>query len=216
MKCVIMIGCPGSGKTYKAKEYEKKGYFRISQDDQGKKLHKLLFEIALEDKRDIVIDRMGFSREQRERYAREAKKNGYTVIYHRMIGLDKDCLRRCNERESHPNIKDSKTAERVIKFFKDSWEDIDFDEPLDELIVDGADDIYGKKCTCCGGAGELNYGPNKDVDSSGSDLVCDCDICEGTGVLKEDKYTCSKCKDRDDCPCAFDMYNTDGDCLMGK
>ncbi len=136
-KCVIMIGCPGSGKTYKAKEYEEKGYFRISQDDQGKGYHKLLFETALEERRDVVVDRMNFSREQREIYAKEAKKNRYVVTYHRMMGVDEECLERCATREEHPTIKDTETAKKVIKFFHSAWEDITQDEAFDELIIDG-------------------------------------------------------------------------------
>lgn len=38
---------------------------------------------------------------------------------------------------------------------------------------------------------------------------------EEHGLAFED-FTCSNCKMVDGCPFAFDMYNTDGDCLMEK
>lgn len=31
-----------------------------------------------------------------------------------------------------------------------------------------------------------------------------------------DEFTCDKCSDRYDCEYAFDMYNTNGDCLANK
>ena len=34
--------------------------------------------------------------------------------------------------------------------------------------------------------------------------------------VEDDKYTCSRCKDKEDCELAFDEYNTNGDCLAIK
>ena len=31
-----------------------------------------------------------------------------------------------------------------------------------------------------------------------------------------DKFTCDDCEDKNRCTLAFDLYNTDGDCLMMK
>jgi DnaJ-class molecular chaperone len=73
-----------------------------------------------------------------------------------------------------------------------------------------------EKCKYCGGSGELNYGPNKEIDPTGLNIICGCDVCDGTGEFIEDKYTCSKCSDKDTCPFAFDAYNTDDCCLASK
>ncbi len=137
-ECIIMIGCPGSGKTYQSERYVKKGYVRISQDDQGKNGHMLEFNTAMSRGQDIVIDRMNFNKKQRKKYAIPAAKAGYKIIYHRMVVLEEKALERCINRKIHPTIKDPETAEKVIKFFNKKWEDIDFNnEPFDELIMDG-------------------------------------------------------------------------------
>jgi hypothetical protein len=39
--------------------------------------------------------------------------------------------------------------------------------------------------------------------------------CVDLEIRKED-LTCFYCRDCDTCPCAWDTYNTDGDCLMLK
>lgn len=38
-------------------------------------------------------------------------------------------------------------------------------------------------------------------------------ISEKYGI---DQFTCDDCTQKETCPCAFDAYNTDGDCLMEK
>lgn len=38
----------------------------------------------------------------------------------------------------------------------------------------------------------------------------------GFPVPAKDVFTCNKCVDADTCPWAWDLYNTDGDCLAYK
>jgi hypothetical protein len=69
------------------------------------------------------------------------------------------------------------------------------------------------ECPFCD-KGIINYGPNLDIDSTGDDVTCTCDMCHGTGLFTEVEFTCKNCTDSKACPCAFDMYCTNGDCLM--
>ena len=43
-----------------------------------------------------------------------------------------------------------------------------------------------------------------------------CFICHGTGTFNELNYTCGKCVSKEDCPYAWDPYNTNGDCIAMK
>ena len=103
-KIVILVGPAGSGKSTKAYTLEKGlGYVRISQDDQGKE-HMELFKKALNEKKNIVIDRMNFDKNQRNRYLDPAKAAGYEtkiIVFHLPFAT---CFERCMARENHPTI----------------------------------------------------------------------------------------------------------------
>jgi DnaJ-class molecular chaperone len=74
----------------------------------------------------------------------------------------------------------------------------------------------GEKCEACKGSGMLDYGPNINLDPSGESIVCQCDYCNGTGIFDGRDFTCYRCKDVDICPGAWNLYNTNGDCLASK
>lgn len=120
---VIMIGCPGAGKTtYAKKNFE--GYLRISQDDQGYEHHEL-FEKAIFEGKNIVVDRMGFVVEQRTRYTKPAVQLGYKIRY---VWLDADfntCFGRLLKRENHPTIElgDYQTMCRAVSGFFHNFEE---------------------------------------------------------------------------------------------
>jgi len=60
-----------------------------------------------------------------------------------------------------------------------------------------------KPCLFCYGAGKREpFDP--------------CFICAGTGAFNELNYTCGKCVSKEDCPYAWDPYNTNGDCFAMK
>lgn len=66
-RLVLLVGPPGSGKsTYSLSQVEN-GLLRINQDDQGKEEHLVLFNQALEQNKDIIVDRMNFSKEQKRK-----------------------------------------------------------------------------------------------------------------------------------------------------
>lgn len=132
----VFVGPPGSGKSTLAKRYEKNGYFRINQDSQGKDGHLSLFLNALSQGLDIVVDRMNFNKEQRERYLSVAKKAGYKtqiVVFHESHDT---CLERCIERskyEGHETIKNEKHARSALQTFFTKYERPTKDE-ADEIL----------------------------------------------------------------------------------
>lgn len=99
---ILLVGPPGSGKSSYCNQL--KDFVRVSQDDQGKKGHMEVFNQALVEGKDIIVDRMNFSKEQRNRFLLPAKKAGYTteiIVHH----VPRDiCFDRMMEREGHPTI----------------------------------------------------------------------------------------------------------------
>lgn len=117
---LILVGPPGSGKsTYAVGAND---YYRVSQDDQGKEGHWGLFQKALDSKKNIVVDRMNFSKEQRERYAAEARHEGYYISVMVLHESYDTCLARCLARTGHPTIQDEKSARSALHTFFTKYE----------------------------------------------------------------------------------------------
>lgn len=133
-KLVILMGPPGSGKSTHAKTMEAQGYFRISGDDQGK-AHRELFESHVCTGRDLVIDRMGFNKEQRDRFRLEAIKNGYTVTAIEFIVPRSVCFERCMGREDHPTVKNERNANDALDTYFKGYEPIDESEYSEVLRI---------------------------------------------------------------------------------
>lgn len=120
----VLVGPPGSGKSSIAQQVvQLNGIFisgdtvRVNQDDQGRVGHMDTFHEAIEQKRNIVVDRMNFSFDQRDRYLKPAKEAGYQtriIIVHESY---QTCLDRMKQRQSHPTIKDEETARKALDFF---------------------------------------------------------------------------------------------------
>lgn len=118
-ECVIMVGPPGSGKSTLAATYLDHVY--INQDVQNKE-HLDLFQIALIQGKNVIVDRMGFSKSQRARYLAPAKAAGYTtkiIVLHESYDT---CINRMSVRQNHPTIKDILTGRKVLHFFFRSYE----------------------------------------------------------------------------------------------
>ena len=118
---IILVGPPGSGKSTIAKtEFVHCEY--INQDSQGKENHLKLFKQALIQEKNIVVDRMGFSKEQRSRYIAPAKELGYTVSIIVLHENYETCLRRCVERHEHETIKTETDAKNALNGFFTKYE----------------------------------------------------------------------------------------------
>lgn len=120
-KLVILVGPPGSGKSTMAKNAVDVEVY-INQDSQGKDGHWKLFEQALREGKNIVVDRMNFDKAQRAKYLNPAKKLGYEtriIVKHESL---RTCMERIEKRESHETIKDAATGRKVLHFFFNKYE----------------------------------------------------------------------------------------------
>lgn len=126
-KLYLMVGPPGSGKSTYSRHLVSSGAIYVNQDLQGKD-HINLFNVAVANDMDIVVDRMGFSKGQRNRYLDPAKARGYEteiIVIHQPY---KVCYERCVARKDHATIKDSSTASAALNTFFTKYERVTDDE----------------------------------------------------------------------------------------
>lgn len=137
-KLVLLVGPPGSGKSTLALEMTQNYHCpentaRINQDSQGKDGHKEYFNTAMSAGASlIVIDRMNFNKEQRERYLKPAREAGYETKIIVLQTARHLCFTRMGSREDHPTIKDLKSASSAMNTFMKQYERPTKDE-ADEL-----------------------------------------------------------------------------------
>lgn len=125
-KLILLCGPSGSGKSTLAKTYDDT-YEYINQDSQAK-AHLAYFNTALSFGRNIVIDRMSFNVQQRERYLKPAKEKGYEteiIVLHQPYQV---CLERCLARQGHETIKDEKSARSALALFFGKYERVQDNE----------------------------------------------------------------------------------------
>lgn len=156
---ILEVGPAGSGKSGHAYMMEQKfGFVRISQDDQGK-AHLDLFKNAISKDKNVVVDRMNFNVQQRERYIEPARKAGYEiriVVHHVPKRI---CLERMLKREGHPTIKNEKSAQAALKTFFGKYERVE-DSEADMVIRLGHDDDTRPTAIICdidGTIAEINH-----------------------------------------------------------
>jgi predicted kinase len=133
-KLIILCGPSGAGKTSLAhsisSQLESDGnhFLRINQDDHTKSGHLTMFKAAIECKRNIVMDRLNFNKEQRARYLNPAKESGYETQIIVMHENYETCLKRCNARLDHPTITTEEHAKNALNMFFSKYERPTFDE----------------------------------------------------------------------------------------
>lgn len=119
---IILVGPPGSGKSTLAKQYEADGFVRCSQDDEGKLGHMVTFRDALHAGKDIVVDRMNFSRDQRKTYLEQAKTFDYDTHIAVIHFPRRECFKRMQLRKDHPTIQDDSSANSALNVFFSKYE----------------------------------------------------------------------------------------------
>lgn len=106
----------GSGKTTLFNAEFASDYVRVSQDDQGKDGHLLVFKKAIKENKNIYLDRINHTLEQRSKYLKLAKDAGYQT---RIIVLQesyRECRKRIIARPDHPTLKKENADEALSMF----------------------------------------------------------------------------------------------------
>jgi len=131
----ILIGLPGSGKSYYA-QHCLNNYYRISQDEFGRFPHyKKFLQLLIEGCSRICIDRVNFDRFQRLRYVLPAEYFRYKIVYYHFMASEEQCLKRMATRQNHPTInpRDTEKHKEIINRFKKEFHPIE-DFECDEYI----------------------------------------------------------------------------------
>lgn len=133
-KLIMLVAPPGAGKSTLANDMIFNGGDHgaaikyINQDSQGKDGHIELFRNAIHFQQDIIVDRMNFNKEQRNRYLSLAKEAGYEtqiIVLHIPYA---ECLKRCVVRKDHETIKDETIARKALNMFFNKYERVQDDE----------------------------------------------------------------------------------------
>lgn len=132
----LLVGPPGSGKSTMAKyliEAIQVDSVYINQDTQGKDGHLALYAEAVAAGKYIIVDRMNFNKQQREKYIKSAKEAGYTVFVRILCEPYAICLDRALKRENHPTIKTEEHARSALQTFFTKYEPPSKDEGIDHI-----------------------------------------------------------------------------------
>jgi predicted kinase len=125
---IVLIGPAGSGKSTLARSLinddgdHGAATVYINQDSQGKE-HLNIFKDAISNCKDIIVDRMNFNRQQRERYTVPAKQADYRVKFIVLHENKKTCLARCIARiGNHETIATEQDAQSALNLFFSKYE----------------------------------------------------------------------------------------------
>lgn len=123
---ILLVGPIGSGKTTFAKETLMNDVtIRISQDEMGRKAYLEHFNHALKTEVPrIIIDRMNFNREQRERFIKPAREAGYCITIFEFFTNYAICADRVIARKGHPTVPagDPELTMKILNMYESSYE----------------------------------------------------------------------------------------------
>ncbi len=107
---LVLVGLPGSGKSYFASKLEKEScsqYVRVNQDSLGtRKKCETACRQALSRGKSVIIDRCNFNTQQREHWLKFGVPCECIIFnYEKEV-----CIRRCKERRDHETIDPGNAA----------------------------------------------------------------------------------------------------------
>lgn len=141
---ILLIGPPGSGKTtYCTKFLVPASYMVISQDYNGGdkvKTYNEFISLLSEKYERIVIDRMNFNKQQRERWITPAKQLGYKIIGIQFSCRNEIAKMRAKARTNHPTLKAEKVDEVFEMYEKSFISPVNWNK--DHHISDEIDEFY--------------------------------------------------------------------------
>lgn len=138
---VILVGIPGSGKTSYAQELVNLGYVRISQDAVNGNRAKTTeaFNNALNEGKNIVLDRCNINKDQRRPWVNKAMSAGYEERIAVLFETTKEeCVERVSKRKGHETIPETTPIDkikRIVYGFHSSKEDPQFAEGFTAIVL---------------------------------------------------------------------------------
>lgn len=137
MKVIILSGIPGSGKSSFAKKYPT--YTVISQDELGSRSECLkAFRQALNEQKNIIVDRCNINRMQRLLWIKEAQKFGVTDINCVYFDVNPEtCVKRISERKGHKTITEQYSFDKcheIVYNFVNSAETVQLEEGFKKIL----------------------------------------------------------------------------------
>ena len=128
---IILIGPVGVGKTTFSKTLQNDTSIRISQDEMGRKKYLQYFNDAIKNGIPrIIIDRMNFNKNQRNKFIKPARKFGYIITMFDFDWRWDICLQRVINRKNHPTIppEDPILVKKILQMYTTMYEKPSIDE----------------------------------------------------------------------------------------
>ncbi len=136
VRMVVLVGIPGSGKSFVAEQLREKGWVIVSQDELGnRKECEKQTASALQQGRSVIIDRTNFDKQQRSHWLRIAGNHraAATALY---LDVDIDtCKARVMSRSGHPTLKPSPLSLEIVDRFLSDLETPTEDEGFRRVVV---------------------------------------------------------------------------------